>query len=246
MPTDGLAAAANQVGQHLLDLAFARPETLDAAVANRSAAAPSSAGNRRRHAWRQTSRASRPARPAGRTAGKAGRPGRAASSQMPGAVPAGLSIGRLPAGNIAWRRLRSGIGRLCRANSARMCASDGFVQNQLDADRLGHRVARQIVGRRSQAAGGHAPGRPGRAPSETPRRWPPDRRPRSCDRATRTPNSPKRWLSHWLLVSSRSPLANSSPMEMISAINVVASAGEKLGTKSARLAAPRSAGRHKC
>ena len=41
------------------------------------------------------------------------------------------------------------------ANSARMWAQRRLVQKQLDAGGLGQRVARQIVGRRSQAAGRH-------------------------------------------------------------------------------------------
>ena len=177
-----LPPAANQVGQHLLDVALAGAETLDAAVANDARPCRSSWPRPARRSG-ETSRTFRPARPAGRTRGTRRRAGRGTSSQMPGAVPLGLGMMRLPAGNIACTRFRSGMSRLCRANSPRMYSSDGFVEHQLAAGHLGQHLARQVVGRGSQAAGGHDHVGPVDRGGETPRHWPPGRRPRSCDTA---------------------------------------------------------------
>ena len=44
------------------------------------------------------------------------------SKSIPGAVPCGLAIIRLPAGNIAWISFCRGISRFRRANNERICS----------------------------------------------------------------------------------------------------------------------------
>ena len=73
---------------------------------------------------------------------------------MPGAVPLALGIGSAPAGKYACTRLRSGKVRPRRANMAWISANDASSKHQLDAGGSGQRLARQVVLRRAEAAGG--------------------------------------------------------------------------------------------
>ena len=89
-----------------------------------------------------------------------GTPGMAATRlspsfiQMPGAVPRSLGIGSAPAGNSACTRLRSGIVRLRRRNIAWIWSNDSAWKTSSTPATLGQHLARQVVLRRAEAAGG--------------------------------------------------------------------------------------------
>ncbi len=135
---------------------------------------------------------------------------------MPGAVPSGLGIGWLPRGNMACTTFRSGMGRLRRANNSRMCASDpssstrSVPANRAKASRV-----------RSSAVGPRPPLAITTSARSTACRNTTTFSSRSSAtvvwQTTRMPRSSNRWLSHWLLVSSRWPVVISSPIEITSA-----------------------------
>ena len=121
---------------------------------------------------RATSQTSRPARRAARTAGTAAQHSRGIVMSMPGAVPCGLAIGRLPRGKHRLHDVSLGHRAVAAAGEQRANVRQRrLVLHQLDARRRGDRLAGEVVGRRPQPAGARRRRRPGRSPRETRPRW---------------------------------------------------------------------------
>ena len=74
---------------------------------------------------------------------------------MPGAVPLGLGITRLPSGNMAWISFCGGIARLRRANSPRMYSSADESNTNFRPVARASSIPSKIVGRWPEPAGGH-------------------------------------------------------------------------------------------
>ena len=149
-------AAADQVGQHRLDLALAGRR-------NNGAAGGESRGGRAARNEVAIAAATESCHisiisagtPGRQITRHGGRSSRGTSRSMPGAVPCGFRTTRLPAGNIAWSSFCGGIGRLRRANIRRMCCQRVGVELQRAAGGSGQRLASQIIGRGAKPAGGH-------------------------------------------------------------------------------------------
>ena len=140
--------------------------------------------------------------------------------QIPGAVPIALGSGRRPRGTGPER----GSARTWPVSAGEQRGDRGQrfgVLAQSHARGAGQGVARQVVLRRSQAAGRQHQVGPLGGGAEDRRRCRRGRRRWWCGRPSRIPSAPSSRLSHWLLVSSLCPLTSSLPIEMISALSAM-------------------------
>ena len=161
----------------------------------------------------------------------AGTPGSAKSSHsvpslrrwmkwMPGAVPWGLLIGRVPRGKVAWSRFRSGIATPRFAKSCSISrrlassSSSGTPRAFASASRVRSSAvgpSPPVISRRSDRFSAIVRASTSGSISSETVVW----------YAVCIPRSPRRALIHPLLVSSRCPLVNSSPMAITSACMMV-------------------------
>ena len=152
MPTDRLAAAANEVGQHRFELALADAEALDAAMAD-DARRRLQRRDRRRHV--RVPHRLHLGRHARQGEHGARRPGGRLESHVDARRRAVLVGNRRGAGGkvglhgVPLRHLAAAAGE-----QAADVLERRLVAHQPDARHRGQRFAREIVGRRPQAAGG--------------------------------------------------------------------------------------------